>query len=306
MAAVVVSRAGAWVLATRPRTLTAASAPVVAGTGFAAADGVFAAVPAAAALVGGLLIQIATNLANDYFDFVKGSDTAERLGPVRVTQAGLLAPGSVWRGMLLTMGAAFLIGVYLVVVGGWPVVAIGLLSLAFAVGYSGGPYPLSYHGLGDVGVFVFFGLAATAGTYYVQALAWSADAILAGVGMGAFSTAMLVVNNFRDRETDAAAGKRTLAVRFGDRFSVVQYFACLAVTAVVPIVGITLMGWSPWTLLSLAGWLPCIPAELRMVAVLNDPGGADRRTLNPALAQTARGVAFYGAGLAVGILVGMP
>ena len=306
MAAVVVSRAGAWVLATRPRTLTAASAPVVAGTGFAAADGVFAAVPAAAALVGGLLIQIATNLANDYFDFVKGSDTAERLGPVRVTQAGLLAPESVWRGMLLTMGAAFLIGVYLVVVGGWPVVAIGLLSLAFAVGYSGGPFPLSYHGLGDVGVFVFFGLAATAGTYYVQALAWSADAILAGVGMGAFSTAMLVVNNLRDRETDAAAGKRTLAVRFGDRFSVVQYFACLAVTAVVPTVGITLMGWSPWTLLSLAGWLPCIPAELRMVAVLNDPGGVDRRTLNPALAQTARGVAFYGAGLAVGILVGMP
>lgn len=306
MAAVVVSRVGAWVLAIRPRTLTAASAPVVAGTGFAAADGVFAAVPGAAALVGGLLIQIATNLANDYFDFVKGSDTAERLGPVRVTQAGLLAPGSVWRGMLLTMGAAFLIGVYLVVVGGWPVVAIGLLSLAFAVGYSGGPFPLSYHGLGDLGVFVFFGLAATAGTYYVQALAWSPDAILAGVGMGAFSTAMLVVNNLRDRETDAAAGKRTLAVRFGDRFSVVQYFACLAVTAVVPIVGITLMGWSPWTLLSLAGWLPCIPAELRMVAVLNDPGGVDRRTLNPALAQTARGVAFYGAGLAVGILVGMP
>lgn len=302
----VVSRAGAWVLATRPRTLTAASAPVVAGTGFAAADGVFAAVPAAAALVGGLLIQIATNLANDYFDFVKGSDTAERLGPVRVTQAGLLAPGAVWRGMVLTMGAAFLIGVYLVVVGGWPVVAIGLLSLAFAVGYSGGPYPLSYHGLGDVGVFVFFGLAATAGTYYVQGLAWSADAILAGVGMGAFSTAMLVVNNLRDRETDEAAGKRTLAVRFGDRFSVAQYFACLAVTAVVPIVGITLMGWSPWTLLSLTGWLPCIPAELRMLAVLNDPEGVDRRTLNPALAQTARGVAFYGAGLAVGILAGMP
>ena len=124
--------------------------------------------------------------------------------------------------------------------------------------------------------------------------------------MGAFSTAMLVVNNFRDRETDAAAGKRTLAVRFGDRFSVVQYFACLAVTAAVVVVGITLMEWSPWTLLSLAGWLPCIPAELRMVAVLNDPEGVDRRTLNPALAQTARGVAFYGAGLAVGILVGMP
>ena len=303
---VTVTRTKAWILATRPRTLTAASAPVVAGTGFAAAHGQFAVGPAVAALAGGLLIQIATNLANDYYDFFKGSDTAERLGPVRVTQAGLLSPESVWRGMALTMVAAFLIGVYLVAVGGWPVAVIGLLSLAFAVGYTGGPYPLSYHGLGDVGVFIFFGLAATAGTYYVQALAWSADAIVAGVGMGAFSTAILVVNNHRDRETDAAAGKRTLAVRFGDRFSVAQYFACLAVAAAVPIAGIAAMGWSPWTLLSLAGWLPCIPAGSRVVAVLGDPGGVDRRTLNPALGQTARGVAFYGAGLAVGILLGTP
>lgn len=301
-----VTRTKAWILATRPRTLTAASAPVVAGTGFAAADGLFATGPAVAALAGGLLIQIATNLANDYYDFFKGSDTAERLGPVRVTQAGLLSPRSVWRGMALTMGAAFLVGVYLVAVGGWPVVVIGLLSLAFAVGYTGGPYPLSYHGLGDVGVFIFFGLAATAGTYYVQALAWSADAIVAGVGMGAFSTAILVVNNHRDRETDGAAGKRTLAVRFGDRFSVAQYFACLAVATAVPITGVAAMGWSPWTLLSLAGWLPCIPAASRVVAVIRAPGGVDRRILNPALGQTARGVALYGAGLAVGILLGTP
>jgi len=271
------------------------------GRAYRAEDG-----PAMAALAGGLLIQIATNLANDYYDFFKGSDTAERPGPVRVTQAGLLSPRSVWRGMALTMGAAFLIGVYLVAVGGWPVAVIGLLSLGFAVGYTGGPYPLSYHGLGDVGVFIFFGLAATAGTYYVQALAWSADAIVAGVGMGAFSTAILVVNNHRDRETDGAAGKRTLAVRFGDRFSVAQYFACLAVAAAVPIAGIAAMGWSPWTLLSLAGWLPCIPAGSRVVAVIREQGGVDRRTLNPALGQTARGVAFYGAGLAVGILLGTP
>ena len=181
---VTLTRAQAWILATRPRTLTAASAPVVAGTGFAAADGVFAMGPAIAALVGALLIQIGTNLANDYYDFVKGGDTAERVGPIRVTQAGLLPATAVWRGMVLTLGAAFLIGVYLVAVGGWPVLVIGLLSLLFAVAYTGGPYPLSYHGLGDVAVFLFFGLAATATTYYVQALTWSSGALLAGVGDG--------------------------------------------------------------------------------------------------------------------------
>ena len=293
-----VTRAQAWILATRPRTLTAASAPVVAGTGFAGADGVFSLGPAIAALAGGLLIQIGTNLANDYYDFVKGGDTSERLGPTRVTQAGLLAPKSVWRGMVATLGAAFLIGVYLVAVGGWPVLVIGLLSLLFAVTYTGGPYPLSYHGLGDIGVFLFFGLVATATTYYVQALAWSTDALLAGVGMGAFSTAILVVNNLRDRETDGAAGKRTLAVRFGDRFSVAQYVACLAAAAVVPLAGIAFMSWTPWTLLALAGLAPCGPAFRRV------RNYADRRALNPALGQTARGVAFYGAGLAVGVVFG--
>ena len=292
------TRTQAWILATRPRTLSAAAAPVVAGTGFAAADGAFAQLPALAALVGALLIQIGTNLANDYYDFIKGGDTGERLGPTRVTQAGLLAPAAVWRGMALTLGAAFLIGVYLVAVGGWPVLVIGLLSLLFAVAYTGGPFPLSYHGLGDIAVFLFFGLAATATTYYVQALTWSPNALLAGVGMGAFSTAILVVNNLRDRETDGAAGKRTLAVRFGDRFTVVQYVVCLDLAAAVPVAGILFMSWSPWTLLALAGMAPCVPAFARV------RNYADRRALNPALGQTARGVAFYGAGLAVGAVLG--
>lgn len=294
----------AWVLATRPRTLSAAAAPVVAGSGLAAADGVFAALPAVAALLGALLIQIATNLANDYYDFVKGGDTAERLGPVRVTQAGILAPEAVRRGMMVALGLALVTGIYLASVAGWPVVVIGLVSMLMGACYTGGPYPLSYHGLGDVFVFVFFGPVATATTYYVQAHLWSPGAILAGVGLGAFSTAMLVVNNLRDRETDEAAGKRTLAVRFGDGFSVVQYFGSLTVAAVVPVIGLVMMGWTPWTLLSLAGFLACFPAELRVLAVLRAPGTVDRRTLNPALGMTARGVALYGAGLGVGALLG--
>lgn len=302
--AAVVTRTQAWILATRPRTLSAAAAPVVAGSGFAAADGVFARFPALAALVGALLIQIATNLANDYYDFVKGGDTGDRLGPVRVTQAGILPPEAVFRGMVITLALATLTGVYLAWVAGWPVIAVGLASMLMGVCYTGGPYPLSYHGLGDVFVFVFFGPVATAATYYVQAQVWSAGAIMAGAGLGAFSTAMLVVNNLRDRETDGAAGKRTLAVRFGDVFSVVQYFVCLAAAAAIVVIGVTTMEWSPWTLLSLAGWLPCMPAGLRILSVARAPETVDRRTLNPALGMTARGVALYGAGLGVGALLG--
>ena len=300
----VVTRTQAWILATRPRTLSAAAAPVVAGSGFAAADGVFAPLPALAALTGALLIQIATNLANDYYDFVKGGDTGDRLGPVRVTQAGILPPEAVFRGMVITLALATLTGVYLASVAGWPVIAVGLVSMLMGVCYTGGPYPLSYHGLGDVFVFVFFGPVATAATYFVQAQAWSPGAILAGVGLGAFSTAMLVVNNLRDRETDGAAGKRTLAVRYGDTFSVVQYFACLALAAAVPVVGVVMMDWSAWTLQSLVGWLPCLPAATLIVAVLRDSGTVDRRTLNPALGMTARGVALYGVALGGGALFG--
>lgn len=305
-----VTRTQAWILAVRPRTLSAGAAPVVAASGLAAADGVFAQLPALAALAGALLIQIGTNLANDYYDFFKGGDTGERLGPVRVTQAGILAPPEVFRGMVVSLALATLTGVYLATVAGWPVIVIGLVSMLMAVCYTGGPYPLSYNGLGDVFVFVFFGLVATATTYYVQAQVWSAGAIVAGAGLGAFSTAMLVVNNLRDRETDGAAGKRTLAVRFGDRFTVVQYFACLTGAAAVPVLGFTLMGWSPWTCLSLFGLVACVPAASRILALwaATREGGAqgtvDRRTLNPALAMTARGLALYGAGLGVGAFVG--
>ena len=253
------------------------------------------------ALIGALLIQITTNLANDYYDFVRGTDTAERVGPLRVTQAGLLAPASVRRGMWLVMTAAMLVGSYLVWVGGWPIVWVGVLSLLCAVAYTGGPYPLGYHGLGDVFVFLFFGLVAVAGTYWVQARVLSFEALLAGAGVGAVSTAILVVNNLRDLTTDARAGKRTLAVRIGRRGSALEYTLLLAVAAVVPAFGIVMYGWP--IAVAAAGVLMavlCVP-PLRAVWGHRDP-----RDLLPALGQTARGVALYGIVLAAALAWGLP
>ena len=159
------SRTQAWILAARPKTLAAAAAPVIVGTGLAAAHATYRALPALAALVGALLIQIGTNLANDYYDFLRGGDTEDRVGPIRMTQAGIIPPHEVWWGMVLALSMAPLVGVYLVSVGGWPIVWIGLGSLVCAVAYTGGPYPLAYHGLGDLFVFLFFGLVAVGGTY---------------------------------------------------------------------------------------------------------------------------------------------
>lgn len=288
-----------WLLAARPKTLSAAAAPVVAGAGFAWADDVFRLGPLVAALVGALLIQVGTNLANDYYDFVKGSDTDDRLGPVRVTQAGLLSPDAVKRGMGLTLALAFLVGVYLVWVGGWPIVAIGLASLVCAVAYTGGPFPLAYNGLGDVFVFVFFGPVAVGGTYWVQALSITPSVILGGCGLGAFATAILVVNNLRDRETDERAGKGTLAVRFGDSAMVLEYTLCLVVSAGCLGLGVLVFAWSPWTLLGALGILAVLPV-LRLVRRGPSMSGVERRALNPGLGGTARGVAVYGMGIALG------
>jgi 1,4-dihydroxy-2-naphthoate octaprenyltransferase len=287
-----------WILAARPKTLSAAVAPVLVGAGLAAHHDVFAPLPILAALLGALLIQIGTNLANDYYDFVRGADTAERVGPVRVTQAGLLAPEAVRRAMVLVLAAAMLPGAYLVAVAGWPIVWIGLVSIACAVLYTGGPAPLAYHGLGDVFVFVFFGLVAVGGTYYVQAGTWPADAWLAGAGVGALSTAVLVVNNLRDIDTDALAGKRTLAVRVGRAGTRTEYVLLLALAALVPPVGVVLLGWPAWSLVAL-GALALSIAPTRVVFAHATP-----RELLPALGATARVLAVYGAGLALGLAIG--
>jgi 1,4-dihydroxy-2-naphthoate octaprenyltransferase len=274
----------AWILAARPRTLTAAAAPVLVGTGLAAHDGVLAVLPATAALLGALLMR--------------GGDSADRVGPVRVTQAGLIAPGTVRRAMVLVLASALLPGAYLVWVGGWPILAIGLASLACAVLYTGGPFPLAYHGLGDLFVFVFFGLVAVGGTYWVQALAWSPDALLAGTGVGALSTAVLVANNLRDIETDERAGKRTLAVRLGRTGTRIQYALLLGVAAAVPLVGVVAFDW-PAAVLAVLLVAPLSSQPLGAVMNSNDP-----QELIAALGGTARVVALYAGALAIGLAVG--
>jgi 1,4-dihydroxy-2-naphthoate octaprenyltransferase len=288
----------AWILASRPKTLSAAAAPVVVGTGVAASHGHASFFPALAALVGALLIQIATNLANDYYDFVRGGDTHERVGPTRVTQAGLLAPETVKRGTAVVLAAAFMVGVYLVWLGGWPIVFIGLASLACAVLYTGGPFPLAYHGLGDLFVFVFFGILAVSGTTYVQILSWPPDALLAGVAMGALTTAILVVNNLRDIRSDARAGKRTMAVILGPTGTRAEYIILLFVALLIPVVGVARFGW-PLSSLAAVLVTPLCISPIQRVLTHEHPA-----ELLPALGETSRVVALYGALLALGLAVG--
>ncbi len=286
-----------WVLAIRPKTLTAALVPVMVGTALAYGQGVGRWLPALAALVGAMLIQVGTNLTNDYYDFKKGADTAERLGPVRVTQSGLISPGTVLAGALGCFGLAVLTGIYLVVVGGWPIVAIGLASVTAGYAYTGGPFPLAYHGLGDVFVFVFFGFVAVMGTFYVQALGVGPAAAWAAVPVGAIGTGLLVVNNLRDASTDVKAGKRTLIVRLGTRAGKVEYMVLLAMAYATPLLmwGLGLVG--PWVLLPLLSIVVAVP-PLRLV--LKAEGAA----LNPALGGTARLQLVFGLLFSVGLYLG--
>jgi 1,4-dihydroxy-2-naphthoate polyprenyltransferase len=288
----------AWLLAIRPRTLPAAVAPVVVGAALAGTHGVFAFLPAAAALVGALLIQVATNLANDYFDFVKGTDTDARVGPTRVVQAGLLSGDAVRRATIAVLALATAVGGYLVWVGGWPILVVGIAALLCAVAYTGGPFPLAYHGFGDLFAFVFFGPVAVAGTVWVQGRVFHPEFVLAGAGVGALVTAILVVNNLRDRETDARAGKRTTAVRFGVTGTRIFYLGLLLLAAAVPLLGVARFDWTPWTLLSAAGLL-LAAQPIRAVLFFQDP-----RDLLPALGGTARVVTWYSGLLAAGFVLG--
>ncbi len=295
--AVAPSRVQVWMLAARVRTLPAAAAPVMVGTGAAIGAGDFAFFPAMAALAGALLLQIGANFANDLFDFLRGADTAARVGPVRVTQAGLLTPRQVRAGMWTVFAAAALIGVYLIVVGGWPVVLIGLAAILAAIAYTGGPFPLGYHGLGEVFVFLFFGLAAVGGTYYVQAGTMRVAAWWAAVPMGLLAVAIIVVNNLRDIATDRAAGKQTLAVRFGERGTEGEYLALVVMAYLVPVVMWATRAASAWVLLALLS-LPLVLPLLRRLR------GERGRALNGVLAGTARLELVYGLLFALGLALG--
>jgi 1,4-dihydroxy-2-naphthoate octaprenyltransferase len=316
----------AWILASRPRTLYASVAPVVVGTALAAQADAFHPLPALAALFVAVAIQIGANFANDLGDFRRGADTAARVGSTRVTSAGLLSPRQVAAGMWVSFGLAAAAGLYLASVGGWPVLVAGAASIVAGIAYTAGPLPLGYYGLGDLAVFVFFGLVGTIGTYYVQALAVTPLAVACAVPVGALITAILVVNNLRDADTDRAAGKRTLAVLLGRRGARLEYLALLLVAYATPVVlmlvygplrspnawfesllggappGMAIhgQGWprgqGPWVLLPFV----TLPVALRLLrAVFTTLGPA----LNRTLAGTAQLALFYSVAFGVGLLL---
>ena len=285
-----------WLLASRPRTLPAAVAPVAVGAALAFAAGQFRFCPAAAALWGALLLQIGVNLANDYFDFRAGIDTPDRLGPLRVTQSGLLTPEAVKRGMIATFSLAGVVCLYLIAVAGWPVMLVGVLAILSALGYSGGPYPLASHGLADFFVFLFFGLVAVGGTYYVQTLELNAPVFWAATPVGLLITAILVVNNLRDIATDARSGKRTLAVRLGPRGARLEYALLIAAAYAVPAAG-WLAGATPfWGLLCFLS----LPRALQLIQRIAVARGA---ALNPVLGATANLALGFSLLLALGLVL---
>jgi len=285
-----------WIQASRPKTLTAAAAPVLMGVALAVFRDRFALLPALAALVGALLIQVGTNFANDYYDFVRGGDTTDRVGPTRVTQAGLLQPAAVRRAAILIFGLAVALGVYLVAVGGMPILVIGVLSVLAGWAYTGGPYPLAYNGLGDAFVLVFFGPVAVAGTYWVQALEMRPELLLAGFGIGALNTAILAANNLRDLDSDRRVGKRTLPVLLGRSAGRMEYTALVAIAFLTVPVGVRVYGWSVWTLACVLA-VPPVLSALRLVLTKSDA-----KSLVPALPRTAGAAGIYGLTFAVGLI----
>lgn len=291
-----ISKIESWFLASRPKTLPAAVMPVFVGTAIAIHNGKFFAPAAIIALVCSLLIQIGTNFINDLHDFLKGSDKKERLGPMRVLASGLISVNEMKFGIAVVFGSAFLLGMYLVYLGGWFVFLIGVLSLIAGYAYTAGPYPLAYNGLGDIFVFVFFGFVGTIGTYYVQAQEITMLVFWSSIPVGALITNILVVNNYRDIEEDRLAGKRTLAVKFGSTFSRMQYLLFMILSyAILPVVYFTFKQ-------SLFVFLPLItlPISIKLVNMIFKLTGSD---LNKTLELTAKLSAIYGLLFAIGVLL---
>jgi 1,4-dihydroxy-2-naphthoate octaprenyltransferase len=290
------SLVGSWVLAARPKTLSAASVPVVVGSACAFELDGFRLGPALAALGGALLLQIGANFANDVYDYEKGADTAERLGPTRAVQAGLLSPSAMKRGMFVAFALALLLGVYLMTVAGPVILAIGIASILSAIAYTGGPYPLGYNGLGDLFVFVFFGLVAVCGTVFVQLGRVPELSLWCSLPVGALATAILVVNNLRDHEQDARVGKRTLAVRWGPKAVVYEYGFLLALSYAVPLFLATSSAEGRFVLLPLL----TLPFGRRLMRAVATERGRD---LNARLAGTAKLLMLFGLLFALGIVL---
>jgi len=289
-----VSPLSAWLLATRPKTLPAAISPVIVGCAVASAEDRFDLVPGLAAFAVALLLQVGANLANDVADFRRGADTDDRLGPMRVTQSGLISPRHVVVATVTVLLAAAAPGLYLVWRGGPVLAMLGLLAIAAAVTYTAGPKPFGYLGLGELFVFIFFGPVAVVGTAFVMTHDVTRLALLSSLAMGCLVTAILVVNNLRDIDTDRVAGKRTLAVRIGRRATRWEYTALIAVAYAMPLI----MWWSglsePWPLLA---WTTA-PLAIHLVRQVWDVAG---RGLNPVLGGTARLCLWFAVTLGVGI-----
>ncbi len=286
-----------WILAARPRTLPAAIAPVLLGGALASRHGVFDPLPWSIALTCAILIQIGTNFANDYFDFKKGADTPDRVGFIRASASGLIAPERMWLATKQTMLAAFLLGLLLVFHAGWVILLIGVLSILFGFLYTGGPYPLGYNGLGDVFVFIFFGIVAVMGTYYVQALDWSMESFWVSLSVGALATNILVVNNLRDVNTDRVAGKRTLGVLLGESWLKAEYIGLILLALAIPPHLYFQEGYN------LLIFIPFLSIPLVMKPLKTVLRHADKADLNHALVQTGQFLAAYSVLFALGILL---
>lgn len=285
-----------WIMASRPRTLPAAVAPVIVGAAVAFHDGIFRPWAVLAALFAALMLQIGANFANDLGDYRRGADLPGRVGPTRVTSAGLLSPAAVAAGMWAAFAAAALAGIYLIAAGGWPILIVGVLSIVAAIAYTAGPLPLGYFGLGDLAVFIFFGLVAVIGTYYVQARAVTWLVFLAALPMGALITAILVVNNLRDADTDRLAGKRTLAVLLGRRGARVEYILLVLVAYATPFILWLGLDLRATVLLPLVT-LPLAARLIRTIRTVLGPA------LNLALAGTAQLAAWYAILFAIGLVL---
>ena len=285
-----------WILAARLKTLPAAISPVILGSALAFHDKTFSLIICITTLLAAVLIQVGTNFANDVFDFYKGTDREDRLGPIRVTQAGLIKPQSMIRAMWYTFSVAIFVGIYLAWIGGWSIVIIGLVSIIAGIAYTGGPYPLGYHGWGDVFVFTFFGIIAVPGTYYLQSHTVTDISIYMGVITGMLSTAILVVNNLRDIDTDKLSGKKTLAVRFGKNFSKIQYSFLIFMPFFLPIY----LWWKMENGLSLLLTVFLMPISIHLIIQIFSNTGSE---LNPILARTARFLFIFTLMLSIGLII---
>lgn len=286
-----------WTLAIRPKTLPAAISPVLVGTAMAVYDGMFSPFPAIAAMIGALLLQILSNLANDYFDFVKGLDKADREGPKRVSASGLLSLEELRIGIIINIFLAVVNGLYLIWVGGLPILIIGLLSIIFALLYSGGPFPLSSIGLGDIFVFIFFGLVAVGGTYFVQVLSINSLVLLVAIPTGLLITAILVVNNYRDIETDKAVNKFTLAVFMGHKYTKIYFISLVVVSYITPFILLFAYEFSPWIL------LPILSAGKAIKLITNVLETNAGKLMNPTLGGIAQLGLIFSLLFSIGIVV---